>query len=48
MPRKTAVRTSIRTARKIWSNLSREALTRLREIATQYAFSVGAGDLIYL
>jgi len=48
MPRKTAVRTSIRTARKIWTNLSREALIRLREIATQHDFSVGAGDLIYL
>ena len=35
-------------ARRIWNNLSREALTRLREIATQHDFSVGAGDLIYL
>jgi hypothetical protein len=35
-------------ARKIWNNLSREALTRLREIATQHDFSVAAGDLIYL
>jgi hypothetical protein len=48
MPRKTGVRTSIRMARKIWNNLSREALTRLGEIATQHDFSVGAGDLIYL
>jgi len=48
MLRKTAVRTSLRTARKIWTNLSREALTRLREIATQHGLSVGAGDLIYL
>jgi hypothetical protein len=48
MKRKTAVQTSIRMARKIWSNLSREALARLREIATQHDFSVGAGDLIYL
>ncbi len=48
MLRKTAVRTSIRTARKLWTNLSREALIRLREIATQHDFSVGAGDLIYL
>ena len=48
MPRKTAVRTSIRMARKIWNNLSREALTRLREITTQHDFWVGAGDLIYL
>src|ERR1019366_6325531 len=44
----TAVRTSIRMARKIWNNLSREALTRLREITTQHDFWVGAGDLIYL
>src|SRR5271167_1030327 len=44
----TAIRTSIRTARNIWTNLSREALTRLREIATQHDLSVGAGDLIYL
>jgi len=48
MPRKSAARTSIRMARRIWNNLSREALTRLREIATQHGFSVGAGDLIYL
>jgi len=48
MLRKTAVRTSLRTARKIWTNLSREALTRLRQIATQHDFSVGAGDLLYL
>jgi len=48
MPRKTAVQTSIRAARRIWNNLSREALIRLREIATQHDFSVGAGDLIYL
>lgn len=43
-----AGQTSIRMARRIWNNLSREALTRLREIATQHDFSVGAGDLIYL
>src|ERR1039458_786718 len=48
MPRKTAVQTSIRTARRIWKNISREAIIRLREIATQHDFSVGAGDLIYL
>jgi hypothetical protein len=46
--KKTAAQTSMRTARKIWANLSRESLTRLREIATQHDFSVGAGDLIYL
>ena len=45
---KTIGQTSMRTARRIWSNLSREALARLREIATQHDFSVGAGDLIYL
>ncbi len=42
------VRKSIRKARRIWNNLSREAVTRLREIATQHDFSVVAGDLIYL
>jgi hypothetical protein len=46
--KKTASQTSIRTARRLWTNLSREALIRLREIATQHNFSVGAGDLIYL
>ena len=46
--KKTTAQASIRMARKIWNNLSREALTRLREIATQHDFSVGAGDLIYL
>jgi len=46
--KKTAAQASIRTARKIWTNLSREALIRLREIATQHDFSVSAGDLIYL
>jgi hypothetical protein len=48
MPRKIAVQTSIRMARRIWNNISREALIRLREIATQHDFSVSAGDLIYL
>lgn len=43
-----AVQASIRLARRIWNNLSREALNRLREIATQHDFSVGAGDLTYL
>jgi hypothetical protein len=46
--KKTAGQTSIRTARRIWNNLSREALAKLAEIANQYKFSVGAGDLIYL
>jgi hypothetical protein len=46
--KKTTGQTSIRVARRIWNNLSREALTRLREIATQHDFSVAAGDLIYL
>jgi hypothetical protein len=42
------VQTSIRAARKIWKNLSREDLKRLRTIATEHDFSVDAGDLIYL
>jgi hypothetical protein len=48
MNRKTAVQTSVRAARRLWGNLSKEALARLREIATQHSLSVGAGDLIYL
>ena len=46
--RNAAVQTSLRKARRIWKNLSREALVRLKEIAIRHAFSVGAGDLIYL
>ena len=41
-------RTAIRVARRIWNNLSREALADLREIANQHRFSVSAGDLLYL
>ena len=40
--------TAIRLARRIWSNLSREALARLREIVDRYKFSITAGDLTYL
>jgi len=39
---------SIRMARRIWTNLSREALSRLREIIEQHKFSIPAGDLAYL
>ena len=39
---------SIRMARRIWKNLSREAIVRLREIAGQHDFSIVAGDVIYL
>ena len=46
--KKIAGQTSIRLARRLWTNLSREALNRLREIANLHDFSVGAGDLIYL
>jgi hypothetical protein len=46
--KKITIQTSIRMARRIWNNLSREAVTRLREITTQHDFSVAAGDLIYL
>jgi len=42
------VRASIRLARKTWTNLSRQALVRLREITDQHDFSVAAGDLMYL
>ena len=39
---------SIRMARRIWANLSRQALSRLREIIEQHKFSIPAGDLTYL
>jgi hypothetical protein len=39
---------SIRLARRTWANLSREALSRLREITEQHNFSIAAGDLTYL
>jgi hypothetical protein len=39
---------SMRVARKIWSNLSREAMSRLKEIVEQHSFSITAGDLTYL
>jgi hypothetical protein len=46
--KKNVIRASMRMARKLWNNLSRQDLTRLRELATQHDLSVGAGDLIYL
>jgi hypothetical protein len=39
---------SIRIARRLWANLSREALSRLREITEQHKLSITAGDLTYL
>jgi hypothetical protein len=42
------IEASIRMARRIWTNLSREALSRLREITEQHNFSIPAGDLTYL
>jgi hypothetical protein len=39
---------SVCLARRIWANLSREALSRLREITEQHKFSIPAGDLTYL
>ncbi len=48
MSRKITAQTNVRTARRVWKDLSREAVIRLREIATQHDFSVSAGDLIYL
>ena len=46
-PRRATSETVIRAARKIWTNLSSEALIRLKEIAIQNDFSVRAGDLAY-
>jgi hypothetical protein len=48
VPKKITIQANIRKARRIWENLSGEALIRLKEIATEHDFSVGAGDLIYL
>ncbi len=39
---------SIRMARRIWGGLSREALSRLKEITEEHHFSLSAGDLTYL
>jgi len=39
---------AIRTARKIWGNLSSQAFRRLRELIEQHTFSIAAGDLTYL
>jgi hypothetical protein len=39
---------SVRMARKIWSNLSRQAVIRLRDITEQHKLSISAGDLTYL
>ena len=39
---------NIRFARKTWTGLSREALTRLNDVATRNGFSIAAGDLTYL
>ena len=46
--RTSTAKASVRIARRIWPNLTRQDLVRLREIATQHNFSVGTGDLIYL
>jgi len=48
MQKTTSTQASIRFARKIWHNLSREALRRLREVSVQNDFSIAAGDLTYL
>ena len=39
---------SIRLARRIWPNLSRQVIARLRQITKQHTLSVSAGDLTYL
>ena len=48
MKKHSAVRRNARIARKLWPNLSREALLRLTEITNRYRFSIGTGDLTYL
>src|ERR1035438_3782631 len=46
--KKTIEQLNTRVARKIWTNLTPEAVARLRGIATKHDFSVSAGELIYL
>jgi hypothetical protein len=46
--KRAVAQASMRMARRLWNNLSREALARLREIVARNNFSVAAGDLIYL
>ena len=48
MPKAAGFRTTVRSARRAWPNLSRDALLRLKEITTQNDFSISGGDLIYL
>ena len=48
MPPTKRTAASIRMARRIWAPLSRETLSRLREIIEQHNFSIAAGDLTYL
>ena len=42
------IRANVREARRTWISLSQESINRLREISTQYDWSVGGGDLIFL
>jgi hypothetical protein len=48
MKRNSAAETSLRLARKIWANLSRESCIALAEITKKYNLSVAAGDVLYL
>jgi hypothetical protein len=48
MSSNTKIEVSIRLARRIWPNLSRQTIARLREIMEQHKFSILAGDLRYL
>ena len=48
MASRKSTKASIRAARRVWANLSREGIRRLREITDQHHFSIPAGDLTYL
>jgi hypothetical protein len=48
MKKPKAVQTSIRLARRTWTNMPREACVTLASIVEEHNFSVASGDLLYL
>jgi len=48
MSKNNAKNLSLRLARKVWGNLSKDAFDVLAEITSRYKFSIGLGDLLYL
>jgi len=48
MKKPKAVQTSIRLARRTWTNVTQEACVTLAAIVEEHNFSVASGDLLYL